>query len=179
MAKQQPFLPLFFGDFLASTAEWEGEEASLYLTLLGHQWSVGSLPADLGKLCRLARWDRKLFDRCWPQVSTKFVSNGDRLTNPRLEQHRVRSAEISKKNSASGKKGAESKWHKDGERHGERHSERHSDATGEALASAMKAPVAARQRNNDGVTDGNPSHPIPSQPSEEAYQGKKPEKGLQ
>lgn len=155
MAKQQPFLPLFFGDFLAATSEWEGEEASLYLTLLGYQWSLGSIPADLGKLCRLSRWDRKLFDRCWPQVSTKFVRVGDRLINPRLEQHRVKSAEISKKNAVSGKKGAEAKWRKDGERH--------DIVTGEIVANAIEAPLADRQREIDGVTNGNPSHPIPSQ----------------
>src|SRR5665213_2191608 len=99
MAKQQPFLPLFFGDFMASTAEWKGLEASLYLTLLGYEWSIGDLPTEPARLCTLVRWDRKMFDRCWPQVAVKFVQRGDRLVNERLEIHRARAVEIAGKNS--------------------------------------------------------------------------------
>lgn len=104
---KQPFLPLFFGDFLASTAEWTGEEQALYLLLLGHQWSLGSLPTDVSKLARLARWDRKGFDRCWSQVSEKFVERDGRLINERLEQHRTRASEIAGKRAAAGRRGAE------------------------------------------------------------------------
>lgn len=104
---QQPFMPLFFGDFSASTADWEGEEASLYLTLLGHQWSLGSLPTDPTKLCKLARWDKRAFARFWPQVSVKFQERDGRLYNTRLEAHRTHAVEISKKRSVAGSKSAE------------------------------------------------------------------------
>jgi len=138
---KQPFMPLFFGDLLAATSEWEGEEVSLYLTLLGHQWALGDLPADPTKLCRIVRWDRKLFDRCWKQVSVKFQQRGDRLTNERLELHRAKSKDLSEKNSSSGKKGAEARWRN--------HGERHRNATsGAQIANAIKAPVA----NGHGVT---------------------------
>jgi uncharacterized protein YdaU (DUF1376 family) len=137
---KQPFLPLFFGDFLASTAEWSGEEASLYLTLLGYQWTGGTLPAEPAKLARLVRWERKAFERCWPQVSTKFETVDGRLLNRRLEQHRVKSDELAEKNRASGRKGAEARWRKDGERHSP------------AMADAKKP-----------LWQSIPSHPIPSQ----------------
>ncbi|MCC7126448.1 MAG: DUF1376 domain-containing protein [Acidobacteria bacterium] len=135
---KQPFLPLFFGDFLASTAEWSGEEASLYLTLLGHQWTLGTLPADPAKLARLVRWDRKAFEKCWPQVSSKFAEQGGRLVNERLEQHRAKSEELAQKNKASGRKGAEARWRNDGVRHSP------------AIANAIE-PLC------------HPSHPIPSE----------------
>jgi uncharacterized protein YdaU (DUF1376 family) len=145
---KQPFLPLFFGDFSASTAEWRGEEASLYLTLLGHQWAIGSLPADPEKLCRLVRWDRKLFNQCWPTVSTKFEPVGEgRLGNSRLEDHRERAKELAKKNADAGRKGAESRWHKDGERH----------------SPAIVSPLTPA----NGVTNSNPSHPIPTHKKKE------------
>lgn len=122
MMTKQPFMPLFFGDFLAATGEWAGEEMALYLVLLGHEWVLGSLPNDPVKLCRLVRWDQSLFDRCWGQVSTKFVVGTEgRLINIRLELHREKASEISAKNSASGKKGAAVRWQKDGERHSGRH----------------------------------------------------------
>lgn len=147
--KKQPFMPLFFGDFLASTAEWSGEERSLYLTLLGYQWSLGSLPTDPAKLCRLVGWDRKIFAECWPQVASKFEERDGRNYNPRLELHREKSVRLAEKNRAAGKAGAEARWPKDGERH--------PNATdppwpydGERHPSAI------------ATLNGNPSHPIPS-----------------
>jgi uncharacterized protein YdaU (DUF1376 family) len=149
---KQPFMPLFFGDFLASTAEWSGEERALYLLLLSYQWSMGSLPTDSKRLAKLVDYERRVFDEHWPMVSKKFVERDDRLFNLRLEQHRLKTQELSAKNSAAGKKGAESKWRKDGERH--------VSANGEPIANAMQAPLAERHRKIDGVTHSNPSHPI-------------------
>lgn len=144
---REPFLPLFFGDFLSATAEWEGEEQALYLLLLGYQWTLGSIPADPRKICKLVRWDWEAFERFWPAVSEKFaavdvmataigvdgerhgIANGTRLINARLEEHRARASDISSKNSEAGKKGARARWSKkngsviadaiptDGERH--------------------------------------------------------------
>ncbi len=103
---REPYMPLYLGDFLAATSEWEGEEASLYLMLLAHQWALGSLPREPEKLCRICRWTRKNFDRYWPQVSQKFVERDGRLVNARLEEHRGRSAEIAGKRAQAGKRGA-------------------------------------------------------------------------
>lgn len=143
---REAFLPLFFGDFLASTVEWAGEEASLYLTCLGYQWSLGSLPVDDAKLCRLVRWDRKTFDRYWPQVAEKFVEIDGRRFNLRLEEHRAKTQKVAEKNRAAGKAGAEARWGKDGERH--------DDANGATDGERHESGIAA--------TNGNPSHPIPS-----------------
>ena len=115
-SKRQPFMPLFFGDFLAATSEWEGIERSLCLTLLAYQWFQGSLPTDRRKLAKLVDWDRDLFESCWGQVGQKFVEVDGRLLNRRLEEHRARAKEISAKNAVAGKKGAAAKWRKDGER---------------------------------------------------------------
>lgn len=103
---KQPFMPLFFGDFLASTAEWSGEERGVYLLLLGHQWSLGSLPTDLRRLCRLVDWDPDQFDACWRMVSTKFDERDGRLYNRRLEEHREKARAISAKNRENGLRGS-------------------------------------------------------------------------
>lgn len=142
--KREAFLPLFFGDFLAATAEWEGEDRSLYLLLLGYQWSLGSLPADMRKLAKVVCYDEKTFKKHWPTVSKKFNEKNGRLYNERLEDHRKKSVELSGKNSNSGKKGAEARWGKDSERHRERHSETDDE----------------RHKNANSVTNSNPSYPI-------------------
>lgn len=151
---KQPFLPMFVGDFLAATIEWEGEERALYALLLMNQWAVGSLPADTKKLAKMLGYTQKNFDSSWPRVSTKFIEQDGRLFNDRLEEHRAKTNSLAEKNSASGKKGAESRWKKNGERH--------KNATSKKMASAIKAPLADCHQESDSVTDSNPSHPIPS-----------------
>lgn len=111
---KQPFMPLFFGDLLAATAEWEGEARSLYLTLLGHQWSAGSIPTNPDDICRLVGWTPKTFKRYWPRVASKYVEQDGRLYNIRLEEHRQKASSITEKNSGSGKKGARAKWQSTG-----------------------------------------------------------------
>lgn len=146
MAKE-PFLPLFFGDFLASTAEWEGEERGLYLLLLGYQWSLGSLPAEPRRICKLVGWDWALFERCWNVVSTKFPEKGGRRANDRLEKHRARSKEISEKRANAGAKGG---------------------AVTQANAKQMLDAAQAIA----STLPSHPSHPIPSQ----SYPEEEPEK---
>lgn len=104
-SRRESFLPLFFGDFLAATAEWSGEERALYLLLLGYSWSLGSIPADVEKTLRLSGWDRKAFMKCWPTVSGKFKESDGRLLNSRLEEHRAHSHEVGKRRAEAGSKG--------------------------------------------------------------------------
>jgi uncharacterized protein YdaU (DUF1376 family) len=141
MAKE-PFLPLFFGDFLASTTEWRGEERALYMLLLGYQWvsSAKSLPSDPRRICAVAGWDWPLFEQCWVVVSTKFPEQGGRRANARLEDHRERSKEVSEKRAIAGAKGG---------------------ATTQAKAKQLLEQKGANASN----LLGHPSHPIPSQSS--------------
>jgi uncharacterized protein YdaU (DUF1376 family) len=104
--RREPFLPLFVGDFLASTGEWSGEEQALYLLLLAHQWAVGSLPVEQDKLVRLSRWERRAFARCWGVVSGKFTERDGRLYNERLEEHRDHAQEVARKRASAGASGA-------------------------------------------------------------------------
>lgn len=161
---REAFLPLFFGDFLSSTSEWEGEERALYLLLLGYQWSLGSLPAEPRRICKLVAWDWTLFERCWAIVGQKFKVNGERCHNPRLEEHRGKSQRISDQAAESGRRGAAVRWRKDGESVAsakKSDGERHQGANGESVASATKNDGGRHQNPNGSI----PSHPIPSQTS--------------
>lgn len=100
-----PYMPLFFGDFLAATAFWEGEAQSLYLLLLAYQWGNGPLPANPLKLAKFVRYEPARFVELWEVVGVKFELTAEGLVNRRLETHRVRAIEISEKRAASGSKG--------------------------------------------------------------------------
>jgi uncharacterized protein YdaU (DUF1376 family) len=102
-------MPLFFGDFLASTAFWKGEEQALYLLLLGYQWASGPLPGNITELASSVRYDLKLFTRLWKRVGPKFVLTSRGFVNSRLESIRTKSREVSAKRAHSGAKGGEAK----------------------------------------------------------------------
>ena len=103
-------MPLFFGDLLAATPTWDGEERSLYVLLLAYQWSAGPLPADPKKISKMCQYDQKNFAKLWKTVSTKFVEGEGGLVNERLEEHRQKANEISNKRANAGAKGAAKRW---------------------------------------------------------------------
>lgn len=102
---KQPFMPLFFGDFLASTFTWSGEEQAMYLLLLGYQWVTGPLPDDEKKLARAIRYSDRTFRQLWPTVRSKFEEVEGGIANARLEDHRRRSADIAAARAEIGRRG--------------------------------------------------------------------------
>lgn len=142
----QPFMPLFFGDLLASTPTWEGEERALYILLLAYQWTSGPLPADVKRIARMCQYDVKTFTKLWGVVGRKFVETSTGLVNERLEEHRAKSSELASKRAAAGAKGAAKRWQSD------KQNERQPDS--KAIANAIDLSC-------------HPSHPIPSHPEEE------------
>lgn len=144
----QPFLPLFFGDLLAATAKWEGEERALYVLLLAYQWTSGPLPTEPKKIAKMCQYDTKTFVALWKTVGKKFVETEDGLINLRLEEHREKANEVSNKRAAAGAKGAANRWQKD----------RQMD--GNAMANANGKQIA-----NAIDLSSHPSHPIPSEDS--------------
>lgn len=101
----QPFLPLFFGDLLASTPTWDGEERALYIMLLAYQWTAGAIPSDPKRIAKMCQYEFKPFLRLWETVGKKFIAEGNGLINPRLEEHRERAVEISTVRSGVGRAG--------------------------------------------------------------------------
>lgn len=178
MAKE-PFLPLFYGDFLASTGEWAGEERSLYLSLLAQQWvsPQRSLPADTEKLRTLVGWSDTHFDRYWPTVSTKFSTRDDgRLANLRLEAHRQKTVEISRQNSVAGRLGVEAKKKR---ALGKEKATASADGVKNHSATKANADANGSERSSGRLNFAQaPSHPIPSHPQkQESASGSETEVG--
>lgn len=111
-------MPLHWGDFLASTANWPGEARGLYLILLGHQWSLGALPGDRKALIALSGYHGNRFNFAWQFVGPKFVRIPDgRLINMRLEDHRQAVERTRVIRRELGKKGAAKRWKPDSNSH--------------------------------------------------------------
>lgn len=146
---KEPYLPLFFGDFLASTAYWRGEEQALYLLLLGYQWASGPLPPNPDDIAQVVRYESRQFAKLWVRVGTKFTKGTAGLVNERLEEVRKKAHQISTKNSDSGKQGAAARWRKNGERH--------ASANGADMANAIHDAIETPMA--DGMTLGCGSNP--------------------
>ncbi len=101
----QPYMPLFFGDVLASTAQWDGEQRALYVILLAYQWSSGPLPRDPKKIAQMAQYTWKSFAACWQVVGARFSDTDQGLVNFELEELRVKAKNISEKRAKAGSNG--------------------------------------------------------------------------
>jgi uncharacterized protein YdaU (DUF1376 family) len=109
---QMHYLPMFFGDLLASTPTWDGEERALYMLLLAYQWTAGPLPTDVRRLSKMCQYEHKTFIKLWETVGKKFIEKDSGLINVRLEEHRDRSSEIANKRAKAGAEGAAKRWQK-------------------------------------------------------------------
>ena len=89
------------------------EERGLYLELLCYQWREGSLPSESESLAGILGLSSDHLERIWqPRVSACFVSNGHgRLINRRMAKVRKQAQKKHQERSASGRKGARSRWH--------------------------------------------------------------------
>lgn len=110
MKPSLPYMPLYFGDFLRSTAGWTLAERGAYLLLLATQWESGSLPLDMERLARIIGIDASTMASIWPVVSKKFVTVPAGLLNERLEAHRKQYLEYREKQSEGGKKGMRNRY---------------------------------------------------------------------
>ena len=110
LQRRLPYMPVFIGDFLASTATWAGEEQALYLLLLIMQWTGGPLPPSVENLARIVRYPPKRFITHWKaRVEAKFDVTETGLVNRRLEEHRAISQAIAVTNHKRAKKAAQAR----------------------------------------------------------------------
>ena len=105
-------MPLWVDRFFGGTLNMDGEEQSLYLLLLAHQWATGPLPKDARRIAKLIRYDEKLFLKLFPKVEHKFTEIEAGLVNLPLEDIRAVSEKKAKTNTKRSTAAAEARWNK-------------------------------------------------------------------
>lgn len=124
-----PAFQFYPRDFLAdaNVARMTAEEVGAYWLLISYCWLEGSLPNDETDLAMLARLAPARFKRAWERrISERFMLGDDnRLRHRRLEEERQKQEAYRSERSASGKRGAQSRW---------QHSSANSSAIGEPMA---------------------------------------------
>jgi uncharacterized protein YdaU (DUF1376 family) len=68
-----PWMPLFWGDFLANTMHLSAQEAGAYLFLIAHAWEHGGeIPGERVRLARIAHLRQDQWSKVWPALEKFF-----------------------------------------------------------------------------------------------------------
>ena len=119
--KKLPYLPLWVAEYVEGTAEMTCQELGAYQRLLNHSWTHGGIKKDDWQICLILREKPEVWDKIKGVVLDKFYEENGLLFNEKLEAVRIKSQELSKRQSDRAKK----RWSKDKK-----------DATGYATADA-------------------------------------------
>lgn len=73
-----PWMPLFWGDFLANTMHLSAQEAGAYLFLIAHAWEHdGNIPGDRVRLSRIAHVRTDRWNEVWKTLEPFFEKSRD------------------------------------------------------------------------------------------------------
>lgn len=111
--KADIWMPLYLGDYLASTTHLSAELHGGYLLLLMHQWKNGSLPADVEALRRIARIELNAWSNAWAVLELFFDFATGVPVQLRLEKIREEWTGRKAKNAAKATHAAKVRWKKD------------------------------------------------------------------
>jgi len=106
----EPYFPLYVGDYLRDTGYLTLEQHGAYLMLLMRLWSAGgALPADEGKLARIAGVSVKKWRPIWADLAEFFeLENGD-ITHKRISAELEKAGALRAKRAAAGARGGAAK----------------------------------------------------------------------
>lgn len=146
MSKNDAWMPLFIGDYLADTAHLDNAQSGTYLHLLMHYWRNGPLPNDEALLAAIGKTQPKAW-RAMRGIIMAFFSLGDDgcLHQKRQDTERHRWSDISDKRREAGKRGAQRKWGSNGDQpppdnSGNTNGKHDSNCDGKPMANAKQRP---------------------------------------
>jgi uncharacterized protein YdaU (DUF1376 family) len=99
-----PWMPLYIGDFIRDTQHLDATQSGAYLHLIMHYWVHGGLPDDDIQLARIARMRVDTWRRWHRQTISTFFEPGWR--HKRIDKELQRASTIREKRSRAGVIGA-------------------------------------------------------------------------
>lgn len=160
-------------------ADWRGsetrmamtlEERAIYRDLLDHCWEEGSLPTNPRVLAGIAGASAEEWERCGENVLAPFEFIDGRYHHRKVNERRPELVEWHEARKQAGRKGAESRWQKDGSAIAQP-SHSHSSPNGKPMASRWPSTSSSTsssiesgvQHLQDSDTDPDPP-PKPTPP---------------
>ena len=107
------YFPFYPADWLADTSVLSLEEKGAYITLISTMY----LQEDCSVFKRhiqniLGIQDKRRFDRIMTNIYPLLIDNGEKVTQKRIKQIKVKIANTVNKKSEAGKAGAKQRWSK-------------------------------------------------------------------
>ena len=98
MSTRKPWFAFYVNDFMGDELVRLGHNqlVGVYIRLLCHQWSEGSLPSSERALAIIASEPLTTFRRIWRELRVKFQEKDGRLFNPRMLEEQVRAEQKSR-----------------------------------------------------------------------------------
>ncbi|MCY1206743.1 hypothetical protein D9M69_119170 [compost metagenome] len=112
--KNDTWMPLYIGDYLADTSRLTTEQHGAYLLILMDYWRNGPPLDDDEELATIAKLSLAQWRKHAPKIRSLFHSEDGRLIQKRAEEERSKAGLISNKRREAGKQGAAKRWGKDG-----------------------------------------------------------------
>lgn len=149
--RNDTWMPLYIGDYLADTSRLSTEQHGAYLLILMDYWRNGPPLDDEEELASISKLPLPQWRKHAAKLRGFFDSVDGRLIQKRADAERAKAGAISSKRSEAGKAGAAKK-------HGKQPDE--SEATGmaklvaNAMANAQQNDRPSQSQSNTSITDG-------------------------
>jgi uncharacterized protein YdaU (DUF1376 family) len=100
---KRPWFPLYVGDLLSDTMNFDAPQFGGYVKILCHYW-VTEEPMSVDEMRVASGLSKNLFQKSWPLLEKKFVLENGNYFNRRMRREILKAVDISDKRSAAGSK---------------------------------------------------------------------------
>lgn len=142
--KNDTWMPLYIGDYLADTSRLSTEQHGAYLLLLMDYWRNGPPLDDDGELASITKLPPAQWRKHAAKLRGFFEPVDGRLVQKRADEERGKAGLVSSRRSQAGKAGAAARWSKSG-----------GNGDGKTMANAM-----ANAWQNDAPSPSQSNTPI-------------------
>lgn len=100
---KRPWFPLYVGDLLSDTMNFDSTQFGGYIKILCHYW-VTEEPMSMNEMRVASGLSRNIFQKSWHLYEKKFVLENEKYFNRRMKQEILKAVDISEKRSQAGSK---------------------------------------------------------------------------
>jgi uncharacterized protein YdaU (DUF1376 family) len=155
--KNDTWMPLYIGDYLADTSRLSTEQHGAYLLILMDYWRNGPPLDDDEELANITKLSTAQWKKHAAKIRALFRAEGGRLIQKRSDAERARAGLVSSKRSEAGKQGAAARW-------GKQAPSPDAKTDGKPMANGMASDMANASQN-DGPSQSQSQYPL-APPSE-------------
>jgi uncharacterized protein YdaU (DUF1376 family) len=165
-----PWMPLFWGDFLANTMHLSAQEAGAYLFLIAHAWEHdGTIPGNPNRLARIAHVRREWWPRVWKVLENYFQPLPSSGTHQEWYTHVRVTAELQRLGKISNKRKAAAE---------QMHSKSNGFASTSTSTSNKESFLGKQEEASPVQMHGNQSPSLELQLAQKRHLGISPDKGM-